>query len=230
MKHAAERRQVVDLCLALSRKGYFAATGGNLMVRIDDALVAVTPSATDYLTMTPEDVCVLRLRDLARVEGHLRPSVESSLHARVLAARPEVRCSIHTHQPVASACALLGLTLDVPPALIGSLGPRVPLAGYAPSGSRWLAGKLARVVSAQANAYLMRNHGVLCCGVDSDAAMRALDDLEQLARTWLSTRIAREADRRPERREALLRVQASLLANVPHESAAAPVPTPSPSP
>ncbi|KAI1694368.1 aminotransferase class-III domain-containing protein [Ditylenchus destructor] len=44
------------------------------MLRIDAALVAVTPSATDYLTMRPQDVCVLRLDDLSRVEGELAPS------------------------------------------------------------------------------------------------------------------------------------------------------------
>ena len=68
MKHEIERRHVVDLCLRLSERGYFAGTGGNLMLRIDRALVAVTPSATDYLVMRPEDVCVLRLADLAVVD------------------------------------------------------------------------------------------------------------------------------------------------------------------
>ncbi|WP_343628656.1 class II aldolase/adducin family protein [Roseateles sp.] len=190
MNHFDERRHVVDLCLTLSRKGYFAGTGGNLMLRIDAALVAVTPSATDYLTMRPQDVCVLRLDDLSRVEGELAPSVESSLHARVLKARPEVGCSIHTHQPVASACALLGRAMEVPSRHQAVLGPRVPLVGYAPSGSRWLASKLARALTPASNAYLMRNHGILCCGADSDAAMRALDALEQLARDALREHIA----------------------------------------
>ena len=45
MKHEVARRHVVDLCLRLSERGYFAGTGGNLMLRIDKDLVAVTPSA-----------------------------------------------------------------------------------------------------------------------------------------------------------------------------------------
>src|SRR5574343_2103988 len=108
MQFKPQREHVVELCLELSRRGYFAGTGGNLMLRIDAERVAVTPSATDYLEMTAADVTVLRLQDLARLDGDKAPSVESSLHARVLRARPEVGCSIHTHQPVASACALLG--------------------------------------------------------------------------------------------------------------------------
>lgn len=187
------KQHVVDLCLELSRRGYFAGTGGNLMLRIDADRVAVTPSATDYLEMTTADVAVLRLRDLARLEGDKPPSVETSLHARVLRARPEVGCSIHTHQPVASACALLGRALEVPPAWQATLGPRVPMVGYAPSGSGWLAARLAGALRPDVNAYLMSNHGILCCGRDSAAALQAVDDLEALARQHLAERIANQA-------------------------------------
>lgn len=193
MQFKKEREHVVGLCLELSRRGYFAGTGGNLMLRIDAETVAVTPSATDYLEMTPADVAVLRLRDLARLDGDRAPSVETSLHARVLRARPEVGCSIHTHQPVASACALLGQALSVPPRWQATLGPSVAMVGYAPSGSSWLATKLAAALRPELNAYLMRNHGILCCGADSAAALQAVDALEALARQHLAERIANRA-------------------------------------
>ena len=214
----AIRQTVVDLCLALSQRGYFAATGGNIALRIDAAHFAVTPSATDYLTMSADDVCVLRLADLARVEGERAPSVESGLHASVLRARAEIGCSIHTHQPIASACALIGEALDVPPALQRSLGPRVPVVGYAPSGTGWLAAKLGRALRPDTNAYLMRNHGVLCCGRDADAAVQAVDDLEALARTQLLQRIAVRTAREPSLQNALRRVADALVnhSTVPH--------------
>src|SRR6185369_11140710 len=105
------------------------------------------------------------------IEGDGVPSVETGLHARVLRARPDVQASIHTHQPVASACALLGRDLEVPPgALQQSLGARVPMVGYAPSGSSWLSSKLARTLRGDTNAYLMLNHGALCCGTSTSAA------------------------------------------------------------
>lgn len=193
MNFEAPRAHVVELCLVLSRRGHFAGTGGNIMLRIDAQHVAVTPSAMDYFAMGPADVCVLRLSDLAKVDGDQAPTVEASLHARVLRARPDVGCSIHTHQPVASACALLGRELAVPPELRASLGARVPVAGYAPSGSAWLSAKLARQVAPDVNAYLMRNHGILCCGRDSAAALQAVEDLEQLASAHLRARIAARA-------------------------------------
>lgn len=222
MNSLPKRQSVVDLCIHLSRLGHLAGTGGNIALRIDTAHVAVTPSATDYLTMTADDVCVLRLADLAQVEGQRAPSVESGLHARVLRARPDVQCSIHTHQPIASAWALLGQRLDVPPGpLQASLGPGIPVVGYAPSGTGWLSAKLGRALRGDTNAYLMLNHGVLCCGVTTAAAVQAVEDLEALARARLHERIAARAAREPARRAALWRA-AGLLDGHPTSEPHAP--------
>ena len=184
-----QRHAVVDLCLQLSKQGYFAATGGNLMLRLDDDVVAVTPSATDYLSMTAADICVLQLSDLSPIEAVRTPSVESSLHARVLRRRPDLQCSIHTHQPLASACALLGEAITVPAPQQALLGRQIAMVGYAPSGTRWLANRLERAVDQHSYAWLMRNHGVLCAGIDSDTAMAAIEQLEQLAAAHLQQRI-----------------------------------------
>ena len=192
----AIRQQVVTLCLDLAARGYFAATGGNIALRIDADRFAVTPSATDYYTMQPDDVSVLRLKDLQQLEGTRPPSVETSLHARLLRARPDCQCSIHTHQPVASACTLLGQTLEVPdPARQLILGPHIPLVDYAPSGTGWLASKLARAIRPDINAYLLRNHGAVCCGPDAPITLQRLVALESLATEHLRNRIqARAAD------------------------------------
>jgi len=193
------RQQVVSLCLDLANRGYFAATGGNIALRIDADLIAVTPSATDYYTMQPEDVSVLRLDNLQQLEGTRPPSVETSLHARLLRARPDCHCSIHTHQPVASACTLLGQALEVPdPLRRQMLGPRIPLVGYAPSGTGWLAAKLARAIRRDTNAYLLRNHGAVCCGPNAPTTVQRLIALEAQATEHLRNRIqARAATNTP---------------------------------
>ena len=207
------RQTVVELCVELSHRGHFSGTGGNIALRIDATHIAVTPSATDYLTMSAADVCVLRLADLKQVEGERAPSVESGLHARVLRARPDVHASIHTHQPVASACALLGRALEVPAGpLQQSLGRRIPVVGYAPSGSGWLSSRLARALRSDTNAYLMFNHGVLCCGATTTAALQAVEDLETLTKTQLMRAITARAQREPSMQAALQRVNDALAA------------------
>jgi L-fuculose-phosphate aldolase len=214
MRDAHARQTVVELCLALSRRGHLAGTGGNIALRTDAHHMVVTPSAIDYLVMTAADVCVLSITDLVKVDGERTPSVESGLHARVLRARPEVHCSIHTHQPVASACALLGRPLAVPPGpLRESLGPVVPIAGYAPSGSGWLSAKVARALRPDVNAYLMFDHGALCCGRTPELAVQAVEQLEALCRAHLGGLIAARATRDAAQRAALQRVLDTLAAS-----------------
>jgi L-fuculose-phosphate aldolase len=200
-----ERQRVVDLCVALSRQGYLAGTGGNVAVRVDAQRFVVTPSSVDYFTMSAADICVIRLSDVARVEGDRAPSVETGLHARVLSRRPDVGCSIHTHQPLASAFALLGESLTVEePRARACLGARVPLVGYMPSGTAVLAWMLGRAVRPDCNAYLMRNHGALCCGADIEQAALAVELLERLAGERLRQRIAARAGGNPLHESVLL--------------------------
>ncbi len=204
------RQTIVDLCVELSRRGYLAGTGGNVALRVDAEHFAVTPSATDYLTISAADICVVRLSDLECIKGERAPSVETGLHARVLRRRSNVQCSIHTHQPVASACALLGESLVVDdPQARAVIGRRVPLIGYMPSGTNLLAGMVERAIDPYINAYLMRNHGVLCCGASLEAAVQAVEELERVVYRHLFTRISVRAAAEPKRAAALQRVLAA---------------------
>jgi L-fuculose-phosphate aldolase len=173
------RREVLSTCLALADKGYLAGTGGNVAYRIGDEYFALTPSATDYYSMVPEDICVLRLDNLAHVEGHRQPSVEHRLHAYVLRTRRDCNASIHTHQPIASAYTLLGRELEIrDPNHRLILGSQVALVNYAPSGTSWLASKLAKALKPHINAYFLRNHGVVCCGETLEESVLRLKALE----------------------------------------------------
>ncbi len=188
------RREVVATCLELADKGYLAGTGGNVAYRIDDEHFAVTPTATDYYAMRPEDICVLRLDDLVRVAGDSRPSVEHRLHAHVLRVRRDCRASIHTHQPIASAYTLLGRALEIRHPLHQIiLGQKAAFVGYAPSGTSWLASKLRNALRPEINAYLMRNHGVVCCGPTLGETAVRVEALESACATFFRDAIHNRA-------------------------------------
>jgi L-fuculose-phosphate aldolase len=181
----AARRAVLDTALRLADQGFLAGVGGNLALRIDELRMAVTPSATDYYTMTAEDVCVVELGSLRVLHGNRAPSVESGLHARALLKRADCRASVHTHQPIASAFTLLGIALPVTESAERAvIGDELPLAGYAPSGTGWLARNVARLVRPDRNAYLMRNHGVVCLGKTLDDACKVVLAVERVASAW----------------------------------------------
>jgi L-fuculose-phosphate aldolase len=192
MSFQATRQVVVDTCRTLADSGFLAGTGGNVALRADDNHLAITPSATDYYTMSPDDVCIVRLDDLKQVSAQSKkPSVEMGLHVRMLSARPNCDASIHTHQPIASAYSLLAKPLDVQlPEHRALLGESIPCAGYAPSGTGWLARKVARCVRANVHAYLMRNHGIVCVGADVDVAMQRVSALESACAAFFGQQLA----------------------------------------
>ena len=180
------KQQIVETAHELVRKGYLMATGGNLSLRIpkQDAF-AVTPSNYDYMKMTPEDVCVLDF-NLAMLDGHLKPSVESAMHGAVYQVRGDVNAIVHTHQVYTSALTLIKAPI---PALFDEqarfLGKSVDIIPYAPSGTGMLAKTVAKHVKNHNNAFMMQNHGALVFGHDMERAVHNVEILEKCALAYL---------------------------------------------
>ena len=190
MSFESVRRELIATCLELADKGYLAGTGGNVACRIDDEHFAITPSASDYYALTPDDICVLRLSNLDQVAGTKRPSVEHKLHAHLLRARRDCNASIHTHQPIASAYTLLGRDLQIEsPALQAMLGTKGVRVGYAPSGTGWLATKFRKSLRPDSNAYFLRNHGVVCCGPSLREVIARVQALENVCSNFFRNAI-----------------------------------------
>jgi L-ribulose-5-phosphate 4-epimerase len=193
------KRRIVETAQELTRKGYLMATGGNLSMRIPDRdAFAVTPSDFDYMSMTPDDVCVLDF-DLKTLEGKRKPSVESAMHAGVYLTRGDVNAVVHTHQVYASALALMKSPI---PALFDEqvrfLGRSVELIAYAPSGTGMLKNAIVKHIRNHHNAYLMQNHGALCFGHDLERAVHNVEILEKCALAYLLTMMAgKKADHIP---------------------------------
>jgi ribulose-5-phosphate 4-epimerase/fuculose-1-phosphate aldolase len=177
---------IVETARKLTAKGYLMATGGNLSVRIaGQSAMAITPSNYDYLKMLSEDVCVLDF-ELKVLEGSLKPSVESGMHAAIYRARQDVNAVVHTHQVYASALTLIQMPI---PSLFDEqvrfLGRSVNIIRYAPSGTGLLAGIIARSVRDHNNAYMLKNHGALVFGSDMERAVHNVEILEKCSLAYL---------------------------------------------
>jgi len=194
----AQRQSVNDACLLLAEQGYLAGTGGNLALRLDSEHFAVTPSAADYYTLAAEDIAVLRLDTLEQVAGTMAPSVESGLHATLLRAKPGLHASVHTHQPLASAVALLNVALPLSEeADIVELGKSVEIVSYAPSGTGMLVRALRKRLRPDVHAYLLRNHGLICGGASLRQATGLVAHIEAAAARFLLQRASRLPDAHP---------------------------------
>jgi L-ribulose-5-phosphate 4-epimerase len=180
------KQQVVDTCHTLLERGYLKATEGNISARIKGQnAFAITPSNYDYAKMQAEDICILDF-EAQRLEGEMKPSVESGMHAGVYQTRPDVHCIIHTHQPYASALALIKAPI---PALfdeqVTRLGRSVEIIPYAPSGTGFLKNAVKSKIKNNNNAYILQNHGVLVFGGNMEGAIHNMALLEKCALTYL---------------------------------------------
>jgi ribulose-5-phosphate 4-epimerase/fuculose-1-phosphate aldolase len=180
------KKTVLEICQKLIAKGILMGTGGNISVRVaGQKAFAITPSNYDYTKMTVDDICVLGW-DLSRIEGELKPSVESSMHAAIYENRPDANCAIHTHQVYASALALTHTPI---PALydeqVRFLGKKVEIVDYAPSGTPFLKNNVVKCLSNHANAYILQNHGALLLGPDPDRTIFNVQLLEKCAVTYI---------------------------------------------
>ncbi|MCE1252320.1 MAG: class II aldolase/adducin family protein [Anaerolineae bacterium] len=184
--YASYKQQVVDICRQLVEKGFLAGTGGNVSVRIPaEKAFAVTPSNYDYMKMNPDDICILAL-DTRVIEGNLKPSIESSLHAAIYETRPDANVVIHTHQIYASAFALINQPI---PALFDEqarfLGRSVEIVSYAPSGTAFLKKNIVAKLRNHCNAYILQNHGAVCLADTAERAIFNVQLLEKCALTYL---------------------------------------------
>lgn len=180
------KEEVVNTCHTLLERGYLKATEGNISTRVKGQnTFAITPSSYDYTKMQAEDICILD-DEMKLLEGRMKPSIESGMHAAVYQQREDVHCIIHTHQPYASALALIKMPI---PALFDEqvryLGRSVDIIPYAPSGTGFLKNAVKSKVKTHANAYILQNHGVLVFGGSMEQAIHNMALLEKCALTYL---------------------------------------------
>jgi glutamate-1-semialdehyde 2,1-aminomutase len=196
------KQQVFDTCQALLGRGYLKANEGNVSIRVPGTdTFAITPSGYDYTRLAPADICLLDLsgHQLAGTQpaSTAKPSIEAGLHAAAYRHRPDVSVVIHTHQPYASALAIMRKPI---PALFDeqarNLGRGVPVVRYGPSGTGLLRRNTESAIKRGGNAFILANHGVLVLGTDPEHAMHNVALLEKCSVSYLMSLMTGERTRR----------------------------------
>ena len=181
------QKQVCDAGIRLVSEGLVARTWGNISLRINDTLMAVTPSGIRYEELRPEHIVIVNITD-GSYEGNIKPSGERKLHIAVYRARKDINAVMHTHQLNASICA--AARIDVPVLSEKNrdilMTGRVLCAPYGlPGTGKLVKGTLGALGSA--SCALMANHGALCAGSDLDSAFNAATALENACSEWISS-------------------------------------------
>ncbi len=173
---------LIDVCRALERKGFIAATDGNVSCRAGDNRLLVTPSGRAKGELTPIDLLVTDLEG-AVLSGHGRPSSEIRMHLLIYARRPDVQAVVHAHPPMLTALTLAGVAFvaEALPEVWLTVGA-VPTAPYATPSTQEVPSSIAPFVDSH-EAILMERHGSITVGRSLREAYRRLEKLEHAAYT-----------------------------------------------
>lgn len=189
MTEQALRNAIVRWGKSMFDRGLTSGSSGNISVRLDDGYLA-----------TPTNSCLgfLEADRLSRLDAAgvsvagVAATKELPLHLAFYAHRPGTRAVVHLHSTYATALSCLA---DVDPAdAIPPITPyvvmrvgRVPLAPYARPGSAEIVARIAELAPRHP-AVLLCNHGPVVSAASLDAAVYAIEELEEAAKLALLTR------------------------------------------
>jgi ribulose-5-phosphate 4-epimerase/fuculose-1-phosphate aldolase len=189
MSEQAIRENMVKWGRSLFERGLTAGSSGNISARLDDG----------YL-MTPTNSCLgfLDAAKLSKLDAQGRhvsgdaPTKELPLHFAFYEQRPASHAVVHLHSTYATALSCLS---DVDPAdAIPPITPyvvmragRVPVVPYTRPGAAEVK-PLITALAAEHAAVLLQNHGPVVAGATLDAAVFAIEEVEEAAKLAILTR------------------------------------------
>ncbi|GAB5406025.1 MAG: aldolase [Aureliella sp.] len=180
------RQRIADRGRSLFERRYTSGSSGNISVRLDDGML-ITPTNSSLGSLKPGDISKVSF------EGeHLSgkpPSKEAFLHLSMYRKRPQEQSVVHLHSTwsVAVSCLANIDPANVLPAITAYYVMRVgrlPLVDYFPPGDKTLAAAVEAKADA-AHSLLLANHGPIVAGKNLDAAVNAIEELEETARLFM---------------------------------------------
>jgi len=183
------RTALAEAARYLFERGLSHGKTGNVSLRSDEGLL-VSPTGSSLGSVSAADFSVVD--PLNRHLSGPTPSKESFLHAAILRARPGDQAVVHTHSLYSAAISCLA-DLDAEDAIPAFTAyfamrvGRVVLLPYHAPGDTDL-GAIAETAAAGTAALLLRNHGPIVSAPTLDAAVEALEELEETAKLFFLLR------------------------------------------
>ena len=183
-----------DICLmakSLYDRGLTAGSSGNISARLSDGRLLVTPTGSSFGRLDPARLSCFDRE--GRLVGGDKPTKEMPLHAAFYETRPEkTGAVVHLHSCHSVALSLLpGVDADnmLPPLTaysIMKLG-KVKLLPYYMPGDPAM-GDAIRGLAGKRSAVMLAAHGPVVAAKDLEAAVYAIEELEETAKLAMLTR------------------------------------------
>ncbi len=188
-----ETRLREQICLygrSLFERGLTPGSSGNISVRLDDGGWLVTPTNASLGFLDPARIS--RLDGSGRLQSGDAPTKEIPLHAALYETRRSARAIVHLHCAHCVAVSMLpeidarAALPPLTPYYVMRCGATALLPYYRP-GDAAVADAI-RGLAGQYSCVLLSNHGPVVAGETLEAAVFAIEELEETAKLYLMLR------------------------------------------
>ncbi len=189
MSEAKLREEICAIGQSIFARGLTAGSSGNISVKTEEGWL-MTPTGSSLGRLDPARLS--KLGHDGRLVSGASPTKESFLHRVMYEERPGTGAVVHLHSThsVAVSCLTEIDPEDVLPPITAYYVMRVgrlPLVPYFRPGDLALA-EAVRGFAGKHHAVLLANHGPVVAGSDLDAAVNAIEELEETAKLYLLLR------------------------------------------
>ncbi len=184
------REDITRFAKSLFDRGLTCGASGNISARLSDGTLLVTPTGRSMGFLDPGRISHLAA-DLTLLDGD-KPTKEIPLHSAFYSTRAATGAVVHLHSTHSVALSMLPDTdpdSALPPLTsyaIMRLGKVKLLPFFLPGDPAM--GEAVRGLSGRRSAVLLANHGPVVAGKDLEAAVFAMEELEETAKLALLMR------------------------------------------
>ena len=190
MSNAKIREQICRLAKSMFDRGLTAGASGNISVRLDDNSLLVTPTGACFGRLDPGQLS--HISGAGTLLSGDAPTKEMSLHSAFYESRQNTGAVVHLHSSHSVALSMVTPqdgTPFLPPLTAYSvmrLG-QVELLPYFRPGDPAM-GDAVRSLAGRRSAVMLANHGPVVAGLELEAAVFAIEELEETAKLCLLLR------------------------------------------
>lgn len=187
MNESKLREQICHLAKSMFDRGLTGGSSGNISARTEDGGLLVTPTGSSFGDLDPANLS--RFDPTGKQLNGLPPTKEMNLHSAFYDTRSSAAAVVHLHSSHSVARSLLpDIDPDnfLPPLTAYSimrLG-KVKLLPYYRPGDPAM-GDAVRGLAGKRSAVMLANHGPVVAGKDLEAAVYAIEELEETAKLSL---------------------------------------------
>lgn len=187
---ASLREEICLLARSMFERGLTGGASGNISARLDDGSLLVTPTGSSFGRLDPARLSHIGA-DGRQIDGD-RPTKEMPLHTAFYETRSETGAVVHLHSTHSVALSMLpdtdpdNMLPPLTPYSIMRLGKVKLLPVFLPGDPAM--GDAVRSLAGKRSAVMLANHGPVVSAKDLNAAVYAMEELEETAKLALLTR------------------------------------------